>query len=445
MTASLPESDRLRLATDAYVWGFSRMLFAKYLRDFRRAQGPLNRFLTMDRMLTPEQGGVNVDTLYGVAWLDTGNGPVVLDVPDSGGRYYSIQMVDMFAYNFRYVGRRTSGTGAGKFLVAGPGWQGDVPPGMTLIRTPSRLVFCFLRTLIDDEADVAKANAFHERLAVYPLAKPGERHSSLLMSDLFAFFPPAHSHLDRLGPRFFDCLGDALAEDGPSRAIDVQRLLAFEPLGIGPGRHPLEEDPGRETLFAQAVRDGHARIFATSATTAGTGWSITNRRIDEAAEDALIKASMNRLGICTLSVEEAIYLLPTPLSCKPGEPVASWKSSGPDGQPLSGANRYRLRFAPGQLPPVDAFWSLTMYGATHLLVDNPLKRYAIGDRTAGLQMRPDGGLDVLMQPEPPTEPHANWLPSPAGEFHLIFRAYQPKPAFITGAYALPPLEILQTR
>src|SRR6185295_7032676 len=100
---------QLDLAVDAYIWGFPRMLYEKYLCDFRGAAAPFNRFLVMDRMATPNHGGVNVDTLYGVAWLDLVAEPVVMEVPDADGRYYSVQMVDVYANNFAYVGRRTSG------------------------------------------------------------------------------------------------------------------------------------------------------------------------------------------------------------------------------------------------------------------------------------------------------------------------------------------------
>lgn len=436
--------EQLALAADAYVWGFSRMLYAKYLRDLRKVNAPMNRFLVMDRMASPNEGGINVDTLYGVAWLDLTREPVVIDIPDANDRYFSIMLIDVHAYNFDYIGRRTTGTKAQKILVAGPEWQGEAPAGMRLMRSPSRGVFCFLRTLIDNEADVEIANEFHRGIGVAPLsAYPQGLKTSLLYHDLNFCFPRAHNHLDKLGARFFDALGDALGEDPPTRPADIALMQSFAPLGIGPGRHPLEEDPDKAELFADAVKRGNEKVFGANISTAFNGWSATNLDVDRRNHEPLVRASINRLGVGTLSPEEAIYLLPTSTKLKPGDPVPAWLSFGPDDQPLSGKKKYRLHFAPGKLPPVDAFWSLTMYdGKSFLLVPNPINRYAIGDRTPGLQFGADGSLDVMIQHECPAEGPANWLPTPAGEFHMIFRAYQPHASFMTMDYWLPPLDIL---
>ncbi len=436
--------EQLALAIDAYVWGFSRMLYAKYLRDLRKVGAPMNRFMAMDRMASPNEGGINVDTLYGVAWLDLAKEPVVIEVPDSNDRYYSIMLIDVHAYNFDYIGRRVTGTKAGRFLMAGPEWQGETPAGMTLIRCPSRGVFCFLRTLIDNEADVAIANEFDRGIAISPLsAYPQGLQQSLLYGDLNPYFPRAHSYLDRLGDRFFDCLGDALAEDPPTRPLDIAAMQRFAALGIGPGRHPREEAPDRAALFAEAVKQGHEKVFAANISTTDGGWSATNLTVDSGNNDPMVRASINRLGIGTLSPEEAIYLLPTSTLLKPGDPVPAWLSFGPDGTPLDGSKRYVLHFAPGKLPPVDAFWSITMYdGVKFLLVANPINRYAIGDRTPGLVFGADGSLDLYIQHECPSQGPANWLPAPEGSFHMIFRAYQPREEFTSRNYWLPPLRIV---
>ncbi|MET0660848.1 MAG: DUF1254 domain-containing protein [Steroidobacteraceae bacterium] len=194
------EADASVLAMEAYIWGFPRMLYEKYLQDFRAAGATCNRFLAMDRMATPNHGGVNVDTLYGVAWLDVATEPLVIEVGDAHDRYYSVQLIDVYANNFAYIGRRTTGTHAQRFLLAGPDWRDRVPAGMSLIRAPSRRVFAFLRTLIDSEADVAVANAFHGTLAVAPLSQyPRGRLATASMEDLGPYFPHRHSHLERLG------------------------------------------------------------------------------------------------------------------------------------------------------------------------------------------------------------------------------------------------------
>lgn len=436
------DSRQLARAVDAYIWGFPRMLYAKYLRDMKKVSAPFNRFLAMDRMATPDHGGVNVDTLYGVAWFDLAEEPVVIDIPDARERYYSIALIDVHANNFAYVGRRTTGTAAQKVLLAGPAWHGNKRPGMALIRAPSNGVFAFLRTLIDDEADVAIANEFDRGLCVAPLsAYPQGSQPTLLLENLVPYFPHAHSYLDRLGAKYFDHLCDALASDPPTHRQDIDLMRSFAEIGIAPGNHPTEQSPERAALLAEAVRRGHEMIFAAPTSTANQGWAA-NWKIDAGCGDPLFKAAINRFGIGALNIEECLYLMPAPLSLKPGDPIPTWASFGPDGQPLSGEKSYRLHFAPGQLPQVDAFWSLTMYDAKLFLVKNPIARYAIGDRTKGLVYGDDGSLELLIQQECPASGSSNWLPAPAGKFNLFFRAYQPRPAFLRGDYLLPPLEIV---
>ncbi|MET0988707.1 MAG: DUF1254 domain-containing protein [Steroidobacteraceae bacterium] len=436
------EADALNLAVEAYVWGFPRMLYEKYLRDFRAAGAAFNRFFAMDRMATPNHGGVNVDTLYGVAWFDLEAEPLVIEVGDAHDRYYSVQLVDVYANNFAYIGRRTTGTHAQRFLLAGPDWLGQASAGMSLVRAPSRRVFAFLRTLIDNPADVAVANAFHGTLALTPLSKyPQGLLATALLEDLGPYFPHRHSHLDRLGAEYFDRLGDALASDPPTDPADVEAMQRFAAIGIGPGRHPAVENLQDAALLAEAVRLANDKIFAASANKALRGWSV-NMNFDAGGRDPMFKATVNRYGIGMVGAEEAIYLMPASLTLRPGDPVPTWTSMGPDGQPLDGSHRYRLRFAAGQLPKVDAFWSLTMYDDDLMLVENPIHRFAIGDRTPGLAYGDDGSLEILLQRDQPAEGTANWLPAPQGRFELMFRGYQPQPAFLRAEYQLPPLEIV---
>ena len=434
------DPQQLALAAEAYIWGFPRMLYAKYLRDLHKTATQYNQMYAMDRMATPDHGGVNVDTLYGVSWLDVGAEPIVIELPDAHDRYYSLSLIDVYANNFAYIGRRTTGTQAQKVLLAGPGWNGTVPKGMHLIRATSRGVFGFLRTLIDDEADLPAANAFNAGIGISPLSTyPQGLKRSILMGDLVPHFPHAHSYIDRLGSRVFDILGDALASDPPTRPEDITLMKKFAAIGVGPGLHPTQDKPAHEALLAEGARIGHERIFAANVNTATGGWA-SNMRIGEADTDPMFKATVNRVGLGPLNAEECVYLMPTSLAFKPGDVVPAWASLGPDGEPLTGKKKYRLRFPKGRLPKVDAFWSMTMYDPKLFLVKNPLNRYAIGDRTRGLQYGADGSLDILIQKDPPATGTSNWLPAPDDGFTLFFRAYQPQPEFLSGEYVLPPLE-----
>lgn len=433
------EASVIELATDAYVWGYPRMISAKYLGEFRQSGAAFNQFLMMDRMATPNQGGVNVDTLYGVAWLDLGAGPVVISLPDAHDRYYSIQLVDAHANAFAYVGRRTTGTQAQHVLITPPDWHDRTPDGMTRIASPSRYLFAFLRTLIDDEADVAVANRFHEGITVAPFSRfPDAQAASRLLQDLDPYFPRAHNFLERWGAGFFDRLGDSLAEDPPTDPQDIALMRRFAPLGIGPGLHPAASDDGR---LATAVQRGTEQIFGATASTARKGWSAF-WRMDDDSKSPLLKATIARFGIGVLNLREAIYLLPTSPAFAEGHPVPAWTSLAPDGRPFNGGTRYRLRFAADQQPQVDAFWSLTLYKADFFLFRNAIDRYAIGDRTRGLRYGDDGSLEILIQHEPPASGTSNWLPAPAGDFMLVFRAYQPRAVFLDGRYQLPAVDII---
>jgi hypothetical protein len=303
-----------------------------------------------------------------------------------------------------------------------------------LIRSPSRRVFCFLRTLIDDETDVAVANAFHERLALAPLSTyPRGLLGSLLLADLGRYFPHRHSHLDKLGAAYYDRLGDALATDPPSRPQDLEAMNRFAIIGVGPGRHPAEQSPACAELLAEAANLGHEKVFAATPNTARNGWSI-NLNFDAGDKDPLFKAAVNRYGIGMVGAEEAIYLLPAALSLRSGDPVPPWTSMDPDGGPLTGARNYRLRFAPAQLPKTDAFWSLTMYD-DDLMLSRIVGRYAIGTN-CGLVYGADGSPTADTASVP-----ARDLAGAKGEFQMIFRAYQPQASFLNGEYQLPPLEV----
>ena len=436
------EEQILELATDAFVWGFPRMLYAKYLRDLRKVSAPMNRFIVARNIATPDEVAANVDTLYGFAWLDLRAEPLVLEVPDTDDRYYSIQMMDVFGDNFAYVGRRTTGTAAARFLVVAPTWQGSLPAGMSLIRSPTRGVCCWMRLLIDGAEDLPAANALQRDFTVTPwLSYPEQRQPPLVVDDLRPYFPKVHNYLERLGPAYFDRLGDALADDPPTTMHDVAAMERFSAAGIGPGLHPAD-DPAKAAMLGEAITRGMKKMWSLNFNTIANGWSV-NLQVRDFITDPLVRASLNRLGMGTLVAEEAIYLMPTAVTPPKDGKVPIWSSLGPDGEPLSGDKRYRLRFAPGALPPVDAFWSLTLYGEDWAMVRNPIDRYAIGDRTRGLQYGADGSLEIAIQHDPPDTGVSNWLPAPPGIFLLMIRAYQPRRSFTDGSYCLPTLEILK--
>lgn len=376
----------------------------------------------------------NNDTLYVNAWLDLGEQPLVLSVPATGPRYYVLGLLDFFTNPFGHVGTRTTGNAQGQVLVSGPGWSGDVPAPLRgagrHLRSATRWVWIIGRILVDGEADVAAVNALQDQFAVQTLEDWAEGRASAPRRFDSRF--GAHAPLEPEG--FVAMVNDALRM-GPVPADEAALLAQFRPLGIGPEPdQPLT--PAARAALARALHHAKAllerpegEIFTPAAAAAPAqpqvGWRAPLRLGTSYGHDYLLRAFVARQAIGALETREAAY------------PRCETDASG---QALDGRHRYTLHFAPDQLPPVDAFWSITLYRASDcLLVANPIDRYAIGDRTQGLEFDADGGLTLTLQHAQPQEAtaRANWLPAPAEAFFLCLRAYLPRPPLLDGRYRLP--------
>jgi hypothetical protein len=417
--------DRAAIAQEAYIWGFPLVMLQTYLASARQQGVPLNRLFVANSLATPatQGGGPNVDTLYGFAWLDLSREPQVVIVPDTADRYYSIQLLDAYANSFAYIGRRTTGTAAGAYALTAPGWKGKLPPGVRPIAAPTAQVLAFTRTLVEGPPDLAAALAVQAKYALAPLSGYPSRAVPATAEDEPLQFPILD--LSAQGAAFFDNLCQGLVVSPPP-ATDRARLARFATIGIGPGRHPAE-DPAAAPTLRQAALDANLTITQYVFITDVNGWTV-DTKITSFISDPLLRAAVNQYGPGTHVAEEALYFT---------------APNGPDGQPLTGTNRYALRFAAGALPPVDAFWSLTLYGQDWHLVENPIQRYAIGDRTTGLEYGADGSLELLIQHDEPADGPANWLPAPTGQFRLVLRTYQPRQELLDGSYLMPPLAAAQ--
>jgi len=422
--AAFAASDDEAVAQDAFIWGVPPVLAGRY-RDLARSQGaPVNRFLVTPTLATPalKTAGPNVDTLYGFGWLDLSPEPVVLSVPDTRDRYYSIQLIDAYQNVFDYVGRRQTGTQAGVYAITAPGWSGTLPAGIVEIKAPTSVVLALTRTLVAGAKDLPAAQAIQARYELGPLsAWPNGLQAPIVQENALNAFPIVD--LAAEGPRYFDDLG-ALLKAYPPPANDAVALPAFAPLGVGSGLTP-SKDPRLTKTLAGVAPAAVARIKGAKFSVEANGWSV-NYNITNFVADPLARAATARIGPGAHIAREALYFGAT---------------KGPDGQPLTGEKTYTLTFPPGQLPPVDAFWSLTLYGEDHFLVDNPIDRYAITDRTEDLAKSPDGSLTLNIQHDAPTAGTSNWLPAPQGGFGLVMRTYQPRPEVYQGVYHLPPLRI----
>jgi hypothetical protein len=348
----------------------------------------------------------NNDTIYSSAWLDLSAGPVVFDMPDVTDRYWSVALLDAYTNNFAYLGTRATRGKGGRFLIAGPAWQGSAAEGQTVIRAPTDMVWLLARILVDGQADLA--NVGHIQSAMRLDGPPvGEKRRPI--AD-----PPA---------AYIATINRALAEQPHPPTPMLTRMAR---IGIGPDL--TGPPPELAEAVAQGFAEGKAALRRGRFGETIDGWSYPPAHLGNFADDYLYRAVVALVGLAALKPVEAMYM--------------RW-----EGSPLDGLHRYVLRFEPGQLPAVDGFWSQSLYEVTPegrlFFTDNPLRRYAIGDRTKGLVRNADGSLEILIAQAPlGGEPPANLLPAPAGPFALIFRAYLPRPELLRHDAVLPAIRRL---
>jgi len=376
---------------------------------------PVNAIAVYPHLLTPETQGqlraANADTLYLNAWVDLSRGPVLVDVPAMGARYYTLAFMDLYGRP-HHVGTRTNRGAATRYALVGPS-GGNAPPGAVELRLPTDTAWMLGRVLVTGDADLPAAQAAAR--AIRMTGAPGAPVTDA------APLKPTASLL------YFEMLNAAL-KTLPRKAGETALMAGFDAAGFGPGRSfdPARLTPGAALGLGCAVRLGPAvlaqRGFRPTRIENGWMWSA---QMADPGDDFLLRAEVARGGYVN-APEESIY------------PAAITDDRG---EPLRGDRRYRIRFAAGRLPPVDAFWSLTAYDrATSQLVANGLRRYAIGDRTPGLRTARDGSLTLDLSAASPPGGAANWLPVPPGAFHVVMRLYMPRPEALDGRYTLPPIE-----
>lgn len=411
----------------AYVYGIGPASVYQTVQRF-----PVNQIVSIGMLTNPSVKTVvlpNHDTTYTVGRLDLSGGPMIIDVPDTAGRYYVIQLLDAYSNTETYVGRRTTGTRAGSYAVVPPGYHGQLPAGVRRIESPTNLVWILGRTLVRGDADLPAVNELMRGYRVTALASwsAGVRQAPIFLPA----FPDTPRPEVPSGLPFYDLVGAVMAEN-PAPPGDGCALRAFARAGIGPGRRPGSEATGttRHALEA-AARAAPKLILRAERTTnrrnrrAGNGWLVGGGWVGDYGRRWLGRAVIARTALGANTPPETVY------------PLALTDSRG---RPLDGERRYTLRFPRGEPPPVGAFWSVTMYGDDRYLVANPIDRYAIGDRTPGLRRGRDGSLTIHIQRLPPQgAARANWLPAPAGRFRLAMRLYEPRRSVLSGRWLPPPL------
>ncbi|MDQ6437946.1 DUF1254 domain-containing protein [Mesorhizobium sp. LHD-90] len=430
------------LGVQAYVYAFPLTYLSKLRYEWTNVPdssfyASLNHFhhkkVLANHINYTSGGSPNQDTLYSWGWLDLRQGPVALTHPDMGDRYFTFEIADMFSDNFAYVGKRTTGGAAGAFAILPPGWSGSLPPDIkSSFQSPTRFALVFGRTLVNDEADVAAVNKLQDQYRMIPLALWGQLDPQIPEGrDVFKPYDTAN---DPLGD--WRTINRAWAENPLPKDRDADLVRLFGEIGIGPAFTAESIDklpePTRQGL-ARAAATARPMLNAMLATGAYKSkmvndWMYPPKTFGSAGlyGDFIVRAAGQCLGgIISNDPDEAVYL---------------FTFSDVQGQPLVGGRRYSMQFKADNLPPVNEFWSVTMYGPDNNFVPTDTMRYAIGDRTAGLTKGADGSLTIYIQPDAPSDPseRANWLPSPAqGAFHLALRTYVPKQPIIDQVWVPP--------
>jgi hypothetical protein len=395
-------------------------------KSFSGYIGGFNQYRHYSRPSTPADKDIvtpNNDTPYSWAWLDLRAEPMVLSLPAvPAPRYYVNQWFDLYTHNFAYTGVRAVGRGSGNYLFAGPRWKGEAPKNINkAFRAETDFVGTLTRTQLLDADDVPALQAVQAQYRLTPLSKFAGTPTPPAAPSVSW---PVWNAEQAEGIGFIAFL-NALLPFMPRVPSETEAMERFSRIGIGPNRpfDPLKLDPGVRAAIEAGAAEASKELKAKALVTTDSRNLFGNR--EQLGSDYVIRRSLGAmLGIYGNTKEEAIY--------------GAWQS-GPDGKVIDGTKHWTLRFAPGQVPQVGQFWSITMYNLPgRLLVDNPINRYSIGDRTPGLTKGSDGSLEIYLQNDRPQAPKdANWLPTPNGPFFMVIRMYGPQGSVLDGTWKQP--------
>jgi hypothetical protein len=479
--AAVDAQEVARIGVDAYIYGYPlvtmemtrrMMTNVEKPKGTRAPMGQLVRMRTYPTAAFKDVTAPNADTLYTTGWMDVGREPWVLTIPDVKDRYYLMPMLDAWTEVFQAPGKRTTGTQAQKYLITGPGWKGKVPEGMNQYQSPTSLVWLLGRIYCTGTPEDYKAvHAIQDQVSIVPLSAygkpytppPGKVDPEIDMHiavrdqvhklDAVAYFnlltkllkdnPPVTgdaamaARMKQAGENNPPATADApmapslkqvAKSSNPPVTVDEPMVARMKQIGIVPGMtfdiskldpaviHAIEDVP----KAAQEKIMGHFK----KAGVLENGWTFSTRT-GIYGTDYLQRAFITAIGLGANRPQDAVY--PT-------------SESDADGKPYEGVNQYIMHFSEGQMPPVNAFWSLTMYNAHYFFVDNPLNRYTLGSRN-NFTFNADGSVDLYIQADSPgPDKEANWLPAPKGRFVLMLRLYWPKetfPSIIDGTWKIP--------
>jgi hypothetical protein len=442
--ASITEQEAHAIGVDAYLYFYPIVLM-----DITRKQstniepgkefgkGPMNMFVSLPAYPPASMKTVvrpNFDTLYSTAWLDLTKEPMVVSVPDTGGRYYLLPMLDMWTDVFACPGSRTTGTQAGNFLVALPSWQGTLPADVQRINAPTPYVWIIGRTKTDGPPDYDAVHKIQAGYKVTPLSQWGKTAvpPTVKIDPAVEMKTPPKVQVDTMPADKFFAYAAELLKVNPPHITDEPIIAQLKRIGFQ-ARQSFDFaklDSTVRTALASAPEDAQKPMVWKVPTLARVvnGWSMNTDTMGVYGNYYLKRAIVAQVGLGANLPEDAIY----PLNI-----------ADESGKALDGTNKYKLHFDKGATPPANAFWSVTLYDLEGFQVANALNRFALSSWMP-LKYNPDGSLDLYFQNESPgKDKEANWLPAPKGAFTLTIRIYAPRSEALTGEWNPPPVTKVQ--
>jgi len=424
------------LATDAYIFGYPLVTMEMTRRVITNVAAPQGTRAPMGQLIKLRQypdasfrdvTAPNADTLYTTAFLDVGDEPWVLSMPDMNDRYFLMPMLDGWTNVFQSPGKRTTGTGPQTYVITGPNWKGSLPADAVEYKAPTNIVWLLGRIYCTGTPeDYAAVHKLQDEIKLSPLSAYGT-----------AYTPPAgkvdatidmktavRDQVNRMNARAYFSLLAELMKSNPPAEADRLEIARFARIGLVPGRD-FDESKLNADFADHVPRLAVDRIMSQFRSNKKiehvNGWGYTTHG-GVYGTDYSLRALVTAIGLGCNRPEDAIY----PTSMK-----------DVNDRTYHGSNTYVMRFENGQLPPTKGFWSLTMYDGQYFFVANPINRYSISPRQ-NLKANSDGSVDIYIQKESPgSDKEANWLPAPDGKFILMLRMYWPDekdPSIIDGSW-----------
>ncbi|HEY4143076.1 MAG TPA: DUF1254 domain-containing protein [Pseudolabrys sp.] len=443
---NISEQQAYEIARAAYVYAYPIVTMDVSMRqstnvpnaDTIPLRAPVNQFAharAYPRASDRDVVRYNFDTLYSPAWLDLAREPIVLSVPDTGGRYYLLPMLDMWTDVFSVVGSRTTGTKAGNFALVAPGWNGTLPTGMTKIVAPTPTIWILGRTQTNGPADYDNVHKVQDGYRLTPLSQWGRsaaRPASVQTDPAIDTKTPPLVQVNKMDGVAVLSRFASLMTKYPPHTNDYPILFQMRQIGLEPGK-PFDVstlDPALVKTINAGAKDALADLEQSGKSGAGigthaNGWFYQTNTVGTYGTAYKLRGVATLIGLGVNLPEDAVY----PAGFVDGE-----------GKPYSGLNRYVLHFDKGKFPPAGAFWSVTLYDKDGFQAPNALNRFALGDRDK-MTFNADGSLDLYIQNGSPGPDHeSNWLPAPVGEFNLAMRIYSPQREVLEGGWAPPPVK-----